>query len=204
VLSVVAAAVVLALSIPAFAGEGGGKVDPFYGAYNTEVPIEVPKFHGLEPNLKLTYSSAAGNGFAGVGWSLQGSTIGSSSGGRARYDATDIFLPTAGAGAVHGARRTHCADQATSGSSRTCRPRAWTVTRRTGRSRLAPLRHRPGRSAGAHGRSRIPGNSVSYGCGVIRAPAAPSTVTTTATVTCAGAAGPVRLAAATSDRRTID
>ncbi len=70
-------------------------VDSFYGSFGTSVPIDVPKFHGLEPALKLAYSSSLGNGFAGVGWSLGGfSTIQrtTSGTGAPKYSSSDTFL----------------------------------------------------------------------------------------------------------------
>ena len=71
------------------------QVEPFYGSFGTSVPIEVPGFHGIEPGLALSYNSASGNGFAGVGWSLSGlSTIERASPGKGapKYDGLDIFL----------------------------------------------------------------------------------------------------------------
>ena len=47
------------------------EVDPT-GSFWTSYPIEVPSYHGLEPNLGLTYDSGAGNGLLGVGWELSG------------------------------------------------------------------------------------------------------------------------------------
>lgn len=51
----------------------------FNGSYTTSVPIEVPPFHGIEPNLKLIYDSTQGQkagglyaGLAGIGWRLTG------------------------------------------------------------------------------------------------------------------------------------
>jgi len=69
-------------------------VDPA-GRYSQEIPISVPEFHGLTPDIKLRYSSGAGNGFVGVGWSLDvGSQITrvSATHGIARNDATDRYL----------------------------------------------------------------------------------------------------------------
>jgi len=46
------------------------------GAFRTSVKIEVPAFHGVEPEIALTYSSSSGNGKVGVGWNITGeSTI---------------------------------------------------------------------------------------------------------------------------------
>ena len=50
-------------------------VESFYGSFGTEVPIDVPEFHALEPRLKLSYGSSGGDGFVGVGWSLSGLSI---------------------------------------------------------------------------------------------------------------------------------
>jgi len=67
--------VVLALLWLADAVAAHADVDPT-GAFRTEVSITVPPFHGVTPGLGLSYSSSSGNGWIGVGWSLQGlSTI---------------------------------------------------------------------------------------------------------------------------------
>jgi hypothetical protein len=54
----------------------------------------VPPFHGLEPHLRLTYDSNAGNGLLGVGWSLAGlSTVQRTTPvkGVPRYATGDVF-----------------------------------------------------------------------------------------------------------------
>jgi RHS repeat-associated protein len=64
------------------------------GAFVTRVPFKVPVFHGIEPALAVTYSSNGGNGIAGVGWGLSGSSsIQRSTPGRGApsYDASDAF-----------------------------------------------------------------------------------------------------------------
>jgi hypothetical protein len=64
------------------------------GAYSTSVPIRVPSFRGLEPNLALVYNSLGGNGMVGLGWSLTGfPTIErqGADGGTPQYDSTDSF-----------------------------------------------------------------------------------------------------------------
>jgi RHS repeat-associated protein len=74
--------------------QGQGTVDPFYGSFGTEVPITVPKFRGLTPNLRLLYSSTGANGWVGVGWSVSGvsrAVRAACGGGVPRYDASDIF-----------------------------------------------------------------------------------------------------------------
>ena len=41
------------------------------GAFTYSIPIEVPQGRaGMQPSLSLTYSSGAGNGWLGEGWSL--------------------------------------------------------------------------------------------------------------------------------------
>src|SRR5689334_7482452 len=55
------------------AGRGGvATIDANVGSASTEVPVELPAYHGLTPSLSLRYSSGAGNGYVGVGWSLAG------------------------------------------------------------------------------------------------------------------------------------
>lgn len=46
------------------------------GAFTSAVAIDTPAFRSITPQLRLSYSSSAGNGFLGVGWELSGfSTI---------------------------------------------------------------------------------------------------------------------------------
>src|SRR5215207_2108881 len=45
------------------------------GSFHHGVKAEVPPFKGLEPNIALAFDSSAGNGFAGVGWSLGGFSV---------------------------------------------------------------------------------------------------------------------------------
>src|SRR5262245_18578891 len=49
-----------------------GHVDSLHGSFQTGIPIEVPTFRGLTPELALGYDSQAGNGPLGVGWSVSG------------------------------------------------------------------------------------------------------------------------------------
>ena len=54
---------------------GGGEVGPS-GDYRYTLPIEVPLGRaGMTPALSLSYSSTAGNGVVGVGWSLGGGSL---------------------------------------------------------------------------------------------------------------------------------
>ncbi|GIE94647.1 FG-GAP-like repeat-containing protein [Paractinoplanes rishiriensis] len=64
------------------------------GAYRHGLSLDVPSFHGLEPQVGISYSSAAGNDLAGWGWSLTGdSTIERTSRGRGvpALDASDVY-----------------------------------------------------------------------------------------------------------------
>jgi RHS repeat-associated protein len=53
------------------------------GAFSTSVSLDAPGFQQVSPQLELSYSSSASNGFVGVGWTLGGfSTIERNSPGR--------------------------------------------------------------------------------------------------------------------------
>jgi RHS repeat-associated protein len=76
------------------AGSANANVDAS-GTYHESVAIQVPSYHGLEPNLNLFYKSSSGNGILGVGWNLSGdfSIIRVSAGkGSPNYDASDVYL----------------------------------------------------------------------------------------------------------------
>jgi hypothetical protein len=45
------------------------------GAMTSAVELSVPAFHGITPQLSLSYSSSSGNGFVGVGWDLRGFSV---------------------------------------------------------------------------------------------------------------------------------
>jgi RHS repeat-associated protein len=47
-----------------------GQVQPETGAYTYSMPIDVPDYAGLKPNLSLGYSSVAGTGPLGGGWNV--------------------------------------------------------------------------------------------------------------------------------------
>jgi RHS repeat-associated protein len=75
--------------------KGSQQVSPFYGSFGYSVPIEVPAFRGLEPQMALTYSSEGRNGLAGVGWSLSG--FGeiervNAGGGAPAFESSDTYL----------------------------------------------------------------------------------------------------------------
>jgi RHS repeat-associated protein len=73
---------------------GAAEVDDFYGSYSERITLHVPAFHGIEPQLSLTYQSLGRNGFAGVGWQLEGLSVierASPGHGAPRYDANDVY-----------------------------------------------------------------------------------------------------------------
>jgi hypothetical protein len=120
---------------------GGPGLEPTTGSFTRAIPIEVPVFHGIEPRLALVYSSAAGNGFVGVGWRLAGwSVVERTRNGRGtpRFDGSDVFvldgqelLPCAGG--------THATKQESYTRIRFDGTR-WTVWARNGvRTELEPL-----------------------------------------------------------------
>jgi hypothetical protein len=47
-------------------------VDLHNGSFHHAIDIDVPDFRDLEPDVNLAFDSSAGNGFAGVGWSVTG------------------------------------------------------------------------------------------------------------------------------------
>lgn len=71
------------------------EVDQASGQFQTELPLSVPGYRGLEPRLKLVYGSNGGNGLLGVGWDLSGTSFiqrGRPRGSVPRYDATDVYF----------------------------------------------------------------------------------------------------------------
>jgi YD repeat-containing protein len=44
------------------------------GSFTTDVSVQVPSFHGLQPGLSLQYSSQTGDGWVGEGWALLGTS----------------------------------------------------------------------------------------------------------------------------------
>lgn len=70
-------------------------VNNFYGTFTTSVPIEVPKFHDIEPEIAFTYDSNGRNGPVGLGWDISGLPIIERIGRRyaaPKGDSTDIIL----------------------------------------------------------------------------------------------------------------
>ncbi|MFH0985803.1 MAG: toxin TcdB middle/N-terminal domain-containing protein, partial [Candidatus Omnitrophota bacterium] len=70
------------------------QADLFTGRAQTSVPIFVPPGRkNVQPGLSLNYSSSSGNGWVGVGWSLEmGSIQRDVKKGVPHYDATDTFI----------------------------------------------------------------------------------------------------------------
>jgi RHS repeat-associated protein len=56
-------------------GQGFGWVNQSGGTYQDAIPFDVPDYNGVEPDVRLVYSSAGGNGYVGVGWSLDGVSV---------------------------------------------------------------------------------------------------------------------------------
>ena len=83
-------AILLLVLVPTARADVGGQ-----GEYADEVAVHAAAFYGIEPNLRFQYSSSAGNGFLGAGWSLAGlSEIRRVSDGRGAAGSTtrDVFL----------------------------------------------------------------------------------------------------------------
>jgi Salmonella virulence plasmid 65kDa B protein len=77
------------------AGSAAADVSPG-GSFSTEVAVEVPSFHGIEPSVSLTYDSTRPDGLVGVGWRLNAASYVARSGmhgGTPRFDDTDVFMP---------------------------------------------------------------------------------------------------------------
>lgn len=70
-------------------------VDASHGTYSDAIPIEVPAFRDITPELALGYDSSGGSGELGVGWTLEGVSVierASPGKGAPRYHDGDIFL----------------------------------------------------------------------------------------------------------------
>jgi len=130
---------------PAPTGTSTGSVDPFYGSFSASVPIQVPPYHGIEPQLAISYNSSFKNGYAGVGSTLTGfSTIERASPGKGspHYNSSDIYLldgqelvpcvagstsPSCTTGGTHSTKMENYQRIAFNSTANT-----WTVTRKDG------------------------------------------------------------------------
>lgn len=87
---------ILALPCAASAQVGAPpQVQQAFGSFHERIDVLVPAYRGLEPKVALTYSSHSGNGFVGVGWTLEATSIiqrGNGKGGAPAYDASDSFF----------------------------------------------------------------------------------------------------------------
>jgi len=125
------------------------------GAFSDKIPISVPAFHGITPELSLGYESSGGNGWVGVGWRVDGvGEIERAGAGRGapRYDATDVFVvggeelvpcaassvsPSCTTGGTHSTENESYARFALTGTGAASR---WTVTAKDGTRRVyAPV-----------------------------------------------------------------
>ncbi|PWW67108.1 RHS repeat-associated core domain-containing protein [Actinokineospora spheciospongiae] len=125
------------------------------GAFSDKIPISVPAFHGITPELSLGYESSGGNGWVGVGWRVDGvGEIERAGAGRGapRYDATDVFVvggeelvpcatgsasPSCTTGGTHSTENESYARFALTGTGAAGR---WTVTAKDGTRRVyAPV-----------------------------------------------------------------
>jgi hypothetical protein len=72
-----------------------GSITPYYGTYNTEIPIKTIQFRKIAPSIKLVYNSDGKNSVMGVGWNITGPSAiirASKEGGIPNYDDSDIFF----------------------------------------------------------------------------------------------------------------
>ena len=47
-------------------------VENHAGSLSAQVPFKLPEYHGITPQVGLSYDSGSGDGFVGVGWRLFG------------------------------------------------------------------------------------------------------------------------------------
>lgn len=80
----------------AFALSESLDVDPSSGTAAVTIPIEVAQGRGgIQPSVNLLYNSSSGNGFLGVGWTLEmGSISRSTRKGTPKFNNTDTFVLT--------------------------------------------------------------------------------------------------------------
>jgi RHS repeat-associated protein len=125
------------------------------GSFSDKIPVTIPAFHGITPELSLSYESSAGNGWAGVGWTVDGvGEIERAGAGRGapRYDATDVYVvggeelvpcaagsvsPSCTTGGTHSTKNESYTRFALTGTGAASR---WTVTAKDGTKRVyAPV-----------------------------------------------------------------
>lgn len=85
-------AAALSCTMPALADSGS--VNAYFGSFGSEIPIDVPVFHGVQPSVTLAYNSTGGYNHAGVGWQMAAMSAISRVGplhGIPKGDAGDIF-----------------------------------------------------------------------------------------------------------------
>lgn len=69
------------------------KAQSFTGAGGFSIPFPLPEARGLAPQINLSYSSGAGNGIFGIGFSLPLDSVArKTSTGIPRYDEQDVFI----------------------------------------------------------------------------------------------------------------
>jgi RHS repeat-associated protein len=129
------------------------------GAFSDAIPIEVPAFRALAPNLTLSYRSSGGNSVTGTGWSLSGVADVERAGtghGAPKYDASDIYLldgeelvpcaagsvsPSCTTGGTHSTKNESYVRVALTGTGAAAR---WTVTDKDGTKRVFAPTHSVG------------------------------------------------------------
>jgi hypothetical protein len=102
-------------------GSAAADVTPV-GGFATQLKVEVPEFHGIEPGIAFTYDSSQGNGLMGVGWRLEaGSYISRTGthGGAPRFDGNDVFR-------IDGEELVACGSSCPSGGTHETRVRDFT------------------------------------------------------------------------------
>lgn len=103
------------------AGSAAADVGPS-GSFSTEIAVEVPPYHGIEPSIALSYDSTGPKGTLGVGWQLKGGSYITRSGmhgGAPRFDDTDVFM-------VDGEQLVSCAPNCATGGTHETRRRDFT------------------------------------------------------------------------------
>jgi RHS repeat-associated protein len=79
----------------AAAEKASEQVSKFQGSFSTNIVVQVPAFHGIEPAISLGYNSEGRNGGVGVGWGLAGFGIierVNAGRGTPYFDANDTYM----------------------------------------------------------------------------------------------------------------